>query len=429
MKTTVKHSSETRVLLTIVLDANDLESAEQVALTKLAKDLRIKGFRKGHAPVGIAKKSIDPNTLAQETLENAISRAVAESFIAENLQALERPSVEVQKYVPNDTVEFTAEADVLPEVKLGDYKNLTATKDAVKILKADTDEVIERMQKSMSEKVEIKTAAKLGDEVVIDFLGKQDGEAFDGGSSQDYPLVLGSGSFIPGFEEAIVGAKSGDKLDIPLTFPKNYQAKQLAGAKVVFETTIKKVSEVKLPEVNEEFAAKVGPFTEVSELRKDIERELKARRESESLDKLKDDLVKQLVSRSKVSVPNILREDQVKSIEQDLTQNLMYQGQNLEGYYASKGFADRDEWVSKEANTMADDRIKAGLVLAELSKELKITATSEELDQHIAQYKQQYSKDPAAAKRFDDLEAKREVANRLITEKTVDKLVELNSKK
>ena len=428
MNTTVKYLSDTRVRATIKVEATELKAAEQVALKKLSKTVKVNGFRKGHVPLEVVKKNVDPNALAQETLENALSRAVAESFIENKLQALERPEVEVKKFVPGESLEFTAEADVLPKVKLGDYKKLKATEKKVSVAKKDVDEVVERIRKSMAEKKEVKRAAKLGDEAVIDFVGKKDGEAFPGGTGNDYPLELGSGSFIPGFEEAIVGLKAGDKKDIELTFPKDYHAPDLKGKKVVFETTVKKINEKALPELNDEFAAKTGPFTSMSELTADIKRELEAQKKREASDELKDSLVKQLVAKSNVAVPAVLREDQVRSIEQDLTQNLMYQGLSIEQYWEQKGYKDRDAWVKAEANEAADNRIKAGLVLSELSKVLKIEATADELADHLNTYRKQYANNPEMAKRFEEPEVQREVANRLITEKTVDELVKLNTK-
>ncbi len=428
MNTTVKYLSDTRVRATIKVEATELKAAEQVALKKLSKTVKVNGFRKGHVPLEVVKKNVDPNALAQETLENALSRAVAESFIENKLQALERPEVEVKKFVPGESLEFTAEVDVLPKVKLGDYKKLKATEKKISVAKKDVDEVVERIRKSMAEKKEVKRAAKLGDEAVIDFVGKKDGEAFPGGTGNDYPLELGSGSFIPGFEEAIVGLKAGDKKDIELTFPKDYHAPDLKGKKVVFETTVKKINEKVLPELNDEFAAKTGPFTSMSELTADIKRELEAQKKREASDELKDSLVKQLVAKSNVAVPAVLREDQVRSIEQDLMQNLMYQGLSIEQYWEQKGYKDRDAWVKAEANEAADNRIKAGLVLSELSKVLKIEATADELADHLNTYRKQYANNPEMAKRFEEPEVQREVANRLITEKTVDELVKLNTK-
>lgn len=427
MKTTVTHESDTRVKVVVAADHAELAAAEQVALKRLAKTVKVNGFRTGHVPLEIVKKHADLNALAQETLDAALNRAVAEAFLNNNLQVLARPEVEIKKYVPGELLEFTAEADVLPEVKLGDYKKLKAKKAAVNVDKKEIDEVIERIQKGLSEKKEVKRAAKIGDETVIDFVGKKDGEAFQGGTGKDYPLVLGSNSFIPGFEDALVGLKAGDTKDVKLAFPKDYHAKDLAGQDVVFEVAVKKVNSVKLPALDDKFAAKAGPFTSMDDLRKDIKAEITAQAKRKAADDLKDKLVEQLVAKSAVSVPSVLRDDQIRSLEQDLRQNLMYRGRTLEQYFEEKGYADRDAWVKAEANDAADARIKAGLVLAQLSKELKIEATADELAAHINAYKQQYANNPKMAKHFDKPEAQREVANRLITEKTIDKLVELNS--
>ena len=427
MKTTVKKLSATRVLVTVAAGQPELEAAEQVALKRMAKKIKVNGFRQGYVPIAVVKKHADPHTLSQETLEAAINRAVAEAFLSNKLQVLDRPEVELKKFVPGETLEFTAEADIMPEVKLGDYKKLKATKKAIKVDKKDVEEVIERIRKGLAEKTETTEAARDGDEVIIDFVGKRGGEAFQGGTGKDYPLTIGSGTFIPGFEEALVGLKAGDKKDVALQFPKDYHAKDLAGADVVFETTIKKVNKIELPELDDEFAAKTGPYTSMDDLRQDIEAEITAQQERQALDELKDDLVKQLVAASDVAVPDVLRQDQIRSLEQDLVQNLRYRGMTLDQYYESRGFANRDAWVEAEANDTAEARIKAGLVLAELSKELAIEATADELAAHINTYKQQYANNAEMAKRFDQPEAQREIANRLITEKTVDKLVELNT--
>jgi trigger factor len=428
MNTSVKHISESRVLVTITVDAKGLADAEQVALKKLSKTVKVAGFRKGHVPLEVAAKNVDQTLLAQESLENALSKAVAEAFLSNDLQALERPEVEVKKYVPGDTLEFTAEADILPKVKLGDYKKLSAEPSPVKVLKKDVDEVLERIQKGFGTKAESSEPAAEGDEVTIDFVGKKDDVAFDGGTAQDYQLALGSQSFIPGFEEAIVGHKSGETFSIPLTFPAEYHSKDLAGQKVVFEVTLKKVEKLTLPKLDDELAAKVGDFTDIDALRDDIKFEITSQKKREADDKLKDDLVKQLVEKSTVTAPAALVDDQVQSIEQDLTQNLMYQGGSFEQYLESKGYAARDEWVDKEARTAAEMRVKAGLVLAELSKVEKVEASADELAERINSYKQQYGQSPEMAKRFDEPEIQRSIANELLTSKTVDRLVELNSK-
>lgn len=427
MNTAIKHLSDTKVELTITLGAKELTDAEQVALVKLAREVKVPGFRKGKVPVAVAAKNVDPAALQEQTLDNALSKAVATAFVEEKLQALDRPAVEVKKFVPGETLEFTAEVEVIPKITLGDYKKLKPTTEKVTVAAKEIDEIINRMREGFADKKDVERAAKDGDETTIDFVGKKDGVAFDGGTATDYALKLGSNSFIAGFEEGIVGHKPGETFDLDLEFPKDYHAPDLKGAKVTFTTTLKSIKEPKLPEVNDEFAAKAGPFKTVDELKADIKRELTDQKEREAKEKLKDDLVVQLIDISKVPTPEILVEDQAKSIEQDFERNLMYQGMNLDQYLETQKFKDKDEWLEKEVKPTAVKRVKAGLVLAELSKAEKIEATNEELDAHVELYKKQYGNNPEALKQFEDPEVRRDIANRLLTEKTVDRLVELNT--
>lgn len=428
MKTTVKKLSETKVVLTIVVDRTELEAAEQVALKKMSRDVKVPGFRKGHVPLSVVAKNINPNALQEETLDNALSKAVAEAFVGEKIQAIERPEVEVKKFVPGDTLEFTARATILPAVKLPDYQKLKTKRAEVKVVDADADDIISRMQENFAQKSEVDRAAKEGDEVVIDFIGKKDDVEFDGGKAEDYSLKIGSGQFIPGFEEGIVGHKAGDKFELELKFPKDYHAKELAGQKVTFSVELKTVNESKLPELNDEFAAKCGPFTSMDDLRKDILREVKEQKSRDSEEKFRDELVGELADKIKVELPEILVDDQVRSIEQDMQQNLTYRGLELDSYLSTQGFSDKDDWLAKEVRPAAERRVKAGLVLAELSKELKIDVSHEELSAQIETMRQYYGKDAKTAKQFDNPDVHRDIANRLITDKTIAKLVELNSK-
>jgi len=227
---------------------------------------------------------------------------------------------------------------------------------------------------------------------------------------------------------ALMGHKAGETFDLDLEFPKDYHVENLAGAKVVFSVTLHKVNELRLPELNDEFAAKCGPFTDVKELKADIKREITVQKEREAKEKLKDELVAELADSSKVALPELLIDDQLRSIEQDLMQNLSYRGLTLDSYLKAQGFKDKADWQKKEARPAAEKRVKAGLVLAELSKELGVEVSREELDMQISTFKQQYGKDAKLAARFDDPNVHRDIANRMITDKTIDKLVELNSK-
>ncbi len=411
--------------MTITVTPDELKVAEQVALTKLAQKIKAPGFRAGKAPLSVAAKYVDPNALAEQSLDDALSKAVSEAFTNENIQALDRPQVEIKKYVPGQELEFVAEADILPKITLGDYKKLGVKKEVNKATAADIDEIIERMRKGTAERKETKDAAKNGDEVIIDFTGKRDGIAFDGGTAQDYRLELGANQFIPGFEEGIVGHKAGDEFDLDLKFPDQYHADGLAGQAVTFSVKLKTVNQVVLPEVNDEFAAKAGPFKTVKELKDDIKREVTAGKEREANDKFKDALIAKLIAVSNVPAPEILVADQMKSIEQDMTQNLAYQGLTLDNYLGSKDLT-YEKWLETEVKEAAEKRVKAGLVLAELSKVEKVTATDDELAAKINQYQEQYGN--RSGQDFTTPELQRDIANRLLTDKTIDRLTELNAK-
>jgi trigger factor len=328
------------------------------------------------------------------------------------------------KFVPYSEMEFEATIEVIPDVTLGDYKKLKVKKDVKKVVKADIDEVLERVKQNLAEKKEVERAAKEGDEVTIDFVGKKDGEPFDGGTAEDYVITLGSKTFIPGFEEGIVTHKLGEKFEISLKFPKDYHAEHLKGQAVSFEVTLKKITEVSLPELTDELAAKVGPFATVKELTDDIERELTAQNERQADDTFKDELIGALVKASKVPVPAVLVDDQLKSIEQDAKQNLMYRGMSPEQYIAQMGYKDEDEWREKEFKPAAVRRVQSGLVLAELSKAETIEVSREELDARHAEMMTQY---PSMKDQLDAPEARRDLANRVLTEKTLARLVEYNS--
>ena len=426
MKTKLKNISDVKVELTISLGAEELKAAEQVALTKLAKEVKIEGFRKGKAPLEMVAAQVDPNLLSQETLENALSKSVAEAFLKEKVQAINRPEVDVKKFIPGTELEFTATTEIMPKVELGDYKKLGVKKEAVKVSKKEVKETIDRILKNFAEKKKVEREAKNGDEVIIDFLGKKDGVAFDGGKAEKFPLELGSKSFIPGFEEGLIGKKAGDKLSLDLEFPKDYHAKDLAGAKVVFEVKIHEVRENVEPEINEEFLSKLGDFKTKEEFEKQIEEDLKTQKQAEADEKFKDELVKKLAEVSKVPVPEILLEDQKRSIEMDMQQNLMYSGLSLEDYLERMGKT-REEWLEKDVKEAAEMRVKSGLALAELSKVEKVESSLEELDARIAQLKEQYGNSKEIAKQLSSDDVRRNLANQILTEKTIDLLVKFNS--
>ena len=396
MKVTTKKISDTSVELKVVLDANDLKEAEKKAVERLIKDVKVEGFRKGKAPLDIAKNHINPNDLSSVALDIAVRTSVPKAFDESETSPLMIPNVEVVKFVPGETVEYTAKADILPEIKLGDYKKLGVKK------------------------------AELGDEVVIDFEGSLNGEKFAGGAAKDFKLGLGSHQFIPGFEEGIVGHEAGERFDLELTFPKDYHADNLAGKKTVFNVLLKQVNALVKPELNDELAKKCGPFETFADLKADIENNLKTQNEAKANEKFKDDLVEKLVEKSTVSAPEIMIKDQLRLIRQDIEANAARQGFSFEDYLKQTGQTEAD-W-EKEAKKVAEKRVKASLCLQILARDEKIAVEDEIVDAKINELREVYKKSKEALKNLKDLNVRQDIKNRLTIEKTLNFLVEANSK-
>ena len=426
MQVTRKDISETKVKLTIELGLEELTHSKQHELQEKAKTAKITGFRKGKAPLNLIEKQLDQNQLQADVINHAINDYYGQALSAEKLRALDQPNVTIGKFVPYTELQFTAEVEIMPKIKLGDYKKI---KKSPKIAKVEADEVkkvLANLSERMAAKKDSSKPAKLGDDVVIDFDGKdKKGQPVAGASGKDYSLNLGSNSFIPGFEDGLVGSKSGDKKELKLKFPKDYHAENLAGTDIVFEVQVKKVQSVELPKLDDEFAKKVGPFDSFKSLQADIKTQLEDQKKQEAENALKDEIVEELVKKSTLVLPDILINDQISMLEHDFNQNLVYRGITKEEYIKSNGLKNEEEWRNKELRPQAERRVSVGMVLAEVADVEGIKIDEQELADRIELMKIQYKQN---AEQFDTPEMQREVASRLITEKTVDRLVELAGK-
>lgn len=424
MKTTTKKLSDTRVEVKVVLDAADLKVAREKALTKLAANLKVQGFRQGKAPVEMVEKQVSANDINSEVIDIAVRTTMPAAFNDVKMMPIAIENVSVNKYVPGESAEYVATAEILPDVKLGDFKKLKAEMQPTEPTAKDVQEIIDNIVNAYSEKVVVKRAAKNGDEVIIDFVGKQDGKEFPGGSAKDYHLVLGSKTFIPGFEEGIVGKNAGDKFDLKVTFPKTYPEKSLAGKPAIFETLVKQVNEIQKPAEDNALAEKCGNFKTMDDLRADIKKNLETQNRHRAIEAYREALVAELVKASKVSAPEILIGDQLHFIKDDMRRNAMSRGMQLEEMIESAGqkFAD---W-EKEARKVAEERVKASLVLQILAREQGIEATEEEVAAKIAELKDLYQKSKEAMENLKKPEVRQDIKNRLVIDKTLDFLVEAN---
>lgn len=424
MKITTKKLSDTKVELKVVLDATDLKKAKSEALKQLATQSKVQGFRKGKAPASMIEKQVDPNELASKTIDVAVHSTLPDALAEKKLPVIAVEKVNVTKYVPEESAEYTAAAEILPDVKLGDFKKLKAKMAKTEPSAKDVQEIVDNILNAYAEKKVAKKAAALSDEVIIDFTGKKDGEAFPGGSAKDYHLLLGSGQFIPGFEDGIVGHSAGDKFDLELTFPKEYPEKSLAGQKTIFEVLLKQVNEVIKPKADDELAKKCGNFKTMADLKADIKKNLEAQNRHQAVERYRDDLVKELVSKSKVSAPEILVQDQLRFIKEDVVRNAASQGMSFEQYLERAGQTP-EEW-EKTARALAEDRVKASLVLQILARDQKIEASDEEVELKIAELKDVYQKSKEALANLKKPEVRQDIHNRLVIDKTLDFLVEAN---
>lgn len=423
MKTKMKKLSETRVEIAVNLDAAEMQNAHNLAVKNLAKTVKVQGFRPGKAPVELAEKNINPTALIDEELNIAIQLALDPAFKEAKVQALEMPKIDVKKFVPTEMMEFTLTADVLPEITLGDYKKLKAKKELKKVEDKDVEDVVKDVLATHAEKRKVDDrAAKKGDIVLIDFTGKENGVAFDGGSAKKYELEIGSKSFIDGFEEGIIGHKTGDEFVLNLSFPKNYHSADHAGKKVDFEVKLLEILEKIVPEMNDEFAKKIG-FKTMDEFRADVKKNLESRYEYSANEKFKDDLVADLVEKSKVAAPEILIKDQVNLIKADVERNV---GMGLSEYLKLTG--ETEEAWEKEAKKAAEVRVKASLVLQKVALAEKIDVEEKLVAAKIAELASVYGKSKEALASLKDPRVRIDIKNRMVIEKTLDFLVKVNQK-
>lgn len=412
---------------TIVVPADMIKQCHDKAVESLGRNAKVPGFRKGHVPMEVLERAIDPARVADVEINEAVNATLVELIEKEDIQPLDQPVINLTKYVPNQTIEYTATIEVVPPVKLADVKKLETKRPEVKVADKEVNDVIERLRTNAAEKTAVDRAAKKGDEVIIDFTGLLNGKEFAGGKAKDYELKLGSGAFIPGFEEGIEGHKVGEEFDVNVTFPEEYGAKELAGQKSVFKVKLNKVNELKLPELNDEFAKGIAPdFKSMDDLKKDVRKNLEQSQEAENRQKFEDDLLSELAEKSNVDIPEVLVKDQLPQMEQQFTQGLMYRGLDLDGYLSQKGMT-KEEWEKKELRPAAEKRVRNSLVISQFAKDNHIEVTAEEIKGYRDKILDRYTNENIR-KQFETPEYTRQIAQQLATEKAMAKLVELAGK-
>ena len=423
----MKSSSEktnTSVKFKLSFESKDFEPARIKALERLARNTKIAGFRNGKAPANVVEQHVDPNQLASLTLDILIRTTIPKVFEKEKVQPISIPHVDVMKFVPGESAEVEISADIMPEVKLGDYKNLKVEYHQQDIDDSDIEDVLNRIADSMGEPKVVKRAAKNGDSVIIDFTGKKDGVAFKGGSAKDFTLGLGSGQFIPGFEDGIVGHEVGDKFDLKLTFPEDYGNAELAGQPVVFEILVKQISEIIRPEIDDELAKKTGAFATLEELKEDIRHNLNMQANRGAEERFKDELIKALVDSSKTEAPKSLVEEQLGQIRGDFERNLKARGLTREKFLEDS--KKKSEDLDKEMQEAAERRVISSIIVQKLADELEIEVDDEAVNKQVAEMREVYKKNAEASEQLNDPQVVAGIRNRMRINATLDKLAEIS---
>jgi trigger factor len=428
MQVQKKQLSDTKIQLSVTADDALLERSKKEVLEELNRSqVKIQGFRKGKAPLSLIEKSVDPAVLQSEFLDVAVNKLYSATVNKEKVRPVSQPEVVIKKFVPFTTLEVTFDVEVIGEIKLPEYSKIKLQKKPVAITEKDVDEVIDALRVRSANKKEADRPAKEGDEVVIDFAGTdaKTKEPINGADGKDYPLIIGSNTFIPGFEGNLVGVKPGEEKSFDLTFPKDYGVSALQNRKVTFKSTVKKVNEIEKPKIDDAFAATVGPFKSLEELRTDINKQIQIDREQQTTREHEDELISKITEQSKVAIPKALVDDEIDRIESEERQNLMYRGQTWQEHLKDEGVtAEEHREQKREA---AEKRVKAGLVLSEIADREKIGVAPEELEVRIQMLKGQYQ-DKAMQAELDKPSNRREIAARMATEKTIQKLTEYASK-
>jgi trigger factor len=422
MQVTTKKLSDTKVQLVLTADAEQLTTIKEETLRHLAHEVRLPGFRQGKAPLGLVEKNVNPASFQTEFLDRAINALYVAALQDKDLRPVAQPDVKIQKFVPFETLEVEVTVEVIGEIKLPDYKKIKLARKAVKVTAKDVTDVLDQLKTREAEKKDVTRASKNGDQTFIDFLGvdAKTKEPISGADGKDYPLLLGSNTFIPGFEENVIGMKADEEKTFTLTFPKDYGVKALQNRKVSFTVNVKKVQEVVEPKLDDAFAAKVGPFKTVDDLKADIKKQLQSEKDYQTEREYTDELLTKITKESKVSIPESLVEEQLERLVSEQKQNLIYRGMTWKEFLESQELT--EEKYREQLRPDAELRVKAGLVLGEIADAEKIEITPEELEIRIQLLKGQYP-DEKMQEELQKPESRREIASRMVSEKTVQKLV------
>ena len=387
-----KTENANEVKFEITVEAAKFEDAMKKVYFKSAKYFNIPGFRKGKAPMQIVEKYYGPEIFYEDTFNELVPEVLEDALKENKIEAVSRPDIDVKQIGKGQDLIFTAVFQTKPEAELGKYKGIEIKKVEYNVTDEDIEHELHHMQEHNSRLISVEDrAVESGDTTTIDFEGSVDGVPFEGGKAENYDLEIGSNTFIPGFEDQIIGMKIDEEKDVKVKFPEEYFSKELAGKDAVFKVKLHEIKKKELPELDDEFAKDVSEFDTLKELKADIKAKKEKQNEEKAKYETQDAVIKALCEKTKVEIPSGMVEMEVENMLKDFEQRLAYQGLNLEQYFKMMGKT--EEEVKKEYEPQAIEGIKSRLALEAVIKAEKIEATDKEVEDKMKEMAKNYGKE------------------------------------
>ena len=409
--------------LTIEVPADDLEKALQSAYMKQKNKISLPGFRKGKVPRQMIEKMYGAEIFYDDAANELIPKAYAEAYDECDLEIVSRPEINVVQIEKGKAFIFTADVATKPEVTLGEYKGLEVDKVSTRVTQKEVDAKIQEEAEKNARTITVEDrAVQDGDEVILDFEGFVDGEAFEGGKGENYPLTIGSGSFIPGFEEQLVGAETEKEVEVKVTFPEEYHAEELKGKEAVFKCTVHEIKAKELPEIDDEFAAEVSEFDTLDEYKADVKAKIKEEKASEGKRKQEDQVVEQAIKNASYEIPEAMIDTQVMQMADEFAQRMQSQGLTMEQYFQFTRMT--AEKMMEELKPQAVKRIETRLVLEAVAKAENIEISDEKLDEEITKMAEAYKMEADKLKEFMGENEKKQMKEDMAVQEAVTFLVE-----
>ena len=409
--------------LTIEVSAEELEKAIQAAYLKQRKHISVPGFRKGKVPRQMIEKMYGVEIFYEDAANALIPDAYAKAYDESELAIVSQPSIDVVQLEKGKPFIFTAEVALKPEVTLGEYKGLKVDKVSTRVTAKEVDAKLEEEQKKNARTITVEDrAVQDGDEVIFDFEGFVNGVAFEGGKGENYPLTIGSGAFIPGFEEQLIGVEAEKEVEVNVTFPEEYHSEDLAGKEATFKCTVHEIKVKELPELDDDFAAEVSEFDTLEEYKADIKAKIKEQKIAEGNRQKEDQAVEKAVANASMDIPEAMIDTQVGQMTQEFAQRLQSQGLSMEQYFQFTGLtADK---MKEEMRPQAVKRIETRLVLEAIAKAENIEISEEKLDAELAKMAEMYQMEVDKLKEYMGESEKEQMKADMAVQEAVTLLVD-----